>query len=860
MTEALRSTAEIEVEQVDYLRPLEKALGNPELPIANHRAEIESAIGENSVTILVAPTGSGKTTQVPQYAREMCDDQYYSFDEIIVTQPRIVAARTLSERVAEEIAGAGEIHSVGYYTSKERTPAPQRDQHIAFLTDGKAAAQLLHQGKQPNPDTKRLLIIDEVHEWNLNTEQLIAIAMEKTDPQSPRYDANFKVVIMSATMNSRRLQKHFEHAAPPVIEVEVPTHEVTRSMTNRSVANVALNVAARSRGKVLAFLPGKREIKKVMTVAEDRQSDNVDCVPVISLHGQQTAKKQREAFRDYPRGVVIATTNAAETSLTVPGAIAVVDSGEVRTDRVSYDLVRTGSEGLYLEEASQANLNQRAGRVGRTGPGEYVLCSPDGKSPAVPHEDRPEYATPAMERSRLDGLLLRLKATGHEIDDFRFFHKPPPEAVKAARKRLFTLGALTENGAITERGLQMEKLPLDPEYSCMIAFAYEKGYSDEVKANLIDIAAIMQPGGILKRAPKEQRWRELLATDVYDDVRETDSDFAAQLEAYTNLFYNIDKTEWGEYDIIEHSAGLVEQTRASLADKLGLTLRMPSTIEPENRQAVLTCINAGQLNQLWQRSGETWSLVLGTSEEYELSGSSVVGELGELATGSLFSLGIRDKTLHTIQNVNRIVSTDSLEQAAGHLITEAVDPSTTRYDPEKQQLVALVERKLGSLVLRSFPRTIETTHDSPEIELIQEGHRKYAWDIWPEHNNPRTAYDLETVSDAIVNPESAQYGVDPVTGEALLAWKGGNGQWCVSRDVAVRSLESRLSRLTKAPQEAELRELKAAISEASNKLAALRRSGYSVKEIKRLLNTKKKQDKTVWLNEAQRLLESAQIA
>ncbi len=857
MTEALALGTKVELTQAlarDYV------LGNGELPIANHREDIEAALTDHSVTILVAPTGSGKTTQVPQFAREMWSEGAPLFDEIIVTQPRIVAARTVSERVAEEIASVDQDDRVGYYTSKEGSDRPQRHQDIAFLTDGKAAAQLLHQGKKPNPDTKRLLIIDEVHEWNLNIEQLIAIATEKTDPDSPLYDANLKVVIMSATIDSQRLKKHFEHLEPPVIEVEVPTHKVTRSMTNRSVASVALSLAARSKDKVLAFLAGKGEIKRVATQIAERQSDPAKAVQVVPLHGQQTADEQREAFLDYPNGVVVATTNAAETSLTVPGAIAVVDSGEVRTDRVSYDSVPTGSEGLYLVDASQANLDQRAGRVGRTGPGKYVLCSPDGKAPAVSYEDRPEYATPAMERARLDGLLLRLKATNHEIGDFRFFHKPPPEAVKAAQTRLHILGALEEDGTVTNRGLQMDQLPLDPEYSCMIAFASEKGYSDEVKQHVLDIVAIMQLGGIFKRSPKDQEWRELLAKDGRDDVIETDSDFIAQLEAYIKLTNSPDKNDWGRYDINEYAAGLVEQGRASLADKLGVALHEPVLVAPENREAVLTCLNAGQLNQLWQRDGSSWSLVLGDSENFKLSESSVVGAIGELATGSLFSLGLRDDVMHAIQNVNRVPGLESLEQAAGHLVKEVVDTSDVEYDPERQQLVAQVNKMLGSLVLRSFSRVIETAADSPDNEIIRESHREHAWTSWPEHKQPKTAYTLETIGAAIENPESAQYGVDPFTGEPLLAWRGGNGKWCRTIEIAVQSLESCQVRLTTAPQKAEQRAIKADVCTVSSELIALKNNGQSVTEVKALLASKKKADKTKWLEEARRLLESAKVA
>jgi HrpA-like RNA helicase len=848
---------------VEGLNPSTHELGNFDLPIAWHRAEIETAIRDNSVVIIVAPTGSGKTTQVPQFAREMCDGDWPAFDEIIVTQPRIVAARTVSERVSDEITNAGRTDSVGYYTSKERTPAPQRQQDIAFLTDGKAAAQLLHQSRQPNPTTKRLLIIDEVHEWNLNIEQLIAIATEKTDPRSEQYDENLKVVIMSATMDAARLQKHFEHSAPPVINVEVPTYPVTRSVSNQSVAVEALYAATRSRQKVLAFLPGKREIAKVAANLKSKQAASGSRIPVIPLHGQQTAQQQRKAFDDYDSGVVIATTNAAETSLTVPGAAAVIDSGEVRLDQISYKEVPNGSEGLYLGLASQANLSQHAGRVGRTGPGQYILCSPDGAVPVIPHEDRPEYATPAMERTRLDSLILGLAATGHTVNDFRFFHSPPDKAVEAAQARLHILGAITAEGEVTSRGLEIDKLPLDPQYACMIAFAYEKGYSDEVKRQVLDIAAIMQLGGILKRSPHEQNWRELLATDVFGDVKETDSDFIAQLEAYIVLTNAIDRQDWAKYDILEYAASSVEQGRESLARSLNMILQPPTLVAPENRQLVLTCINAGQLNQLWRGRGDSWRLENGKSSEYELADSSVVraGKLGSLATGALFTLGLRHKTIDSIQNVNRVLNLESLEQAAGHLVTDVVDESSFRFDLELQQLVACVERKLGDTVLRSFERPAEVALDSPEAEALWVSYCDQALNIWSEQQTPPKPYSPDELEAVIQDPQRQQYGTYPQTSEPLYAWLGGKGKWCRTKDIAVASLEAAQRRLERAPREAELRDQKEAIQKIINQLVTMKNQNpATAARVKKLHASRRKMTKQQWLEKAEAFLQTEEAA
>jgi hypothetical protein len=620
-------------------------------------------------------------------------------------------------------------------------------------------------------------------------------------------------------------------------------------------------MAAETKGKVLAFHAGKREIKNTTaTIAKNQERvDKKDRVVVVPLHGQLPKEEQQKAFEEYPNGAVIATTNAAETSLTVPGAIAVVDSGEVRTDRVRYDLVPTGSEGLYLEDASQANLNQRAGRVGRTAPGEYVLASQNGGMQPLPYEKRHAYPTPAIQRTPLDGLLLSLKASGYDPKDFRFFHEPPAEALEAARQRLFVLGALDKQGNITERGKKMERLPLEPEYACMLVYAQERNYGDDVKKNLLDIAAIMQRGGILKRAPKEQRWRDLIKQDPDGSSAEKDSDFFVQLEAYVELMRHVPREEWEKYDIIEHSADLVEQGRESLARVLGVELHEATIVAPKHRQEVLASINAGQLNQLWRRNGERWGLLLGMGLDYELAQSSVVRNVGQLATGSLFSLGLRDDVYDNVQNVNRVPSLHTLEVAAEHLITEVQARDKATYNAERKAMVVRVQRKLGPLVLRTYEKEIDTELGSPELEQFRQGHKEHAWNIWPERRAARKDYTSEELDAALEDPEVIEYGTDPVTGEPLLAWRGGKGQWCRSRDIAISSLEAYKAQLERRPVRDELRVVKAEAKVLSARLISLKKKPLPgmdkakvAADVRDILS--RKSNTREWLAEARTLL------
>lgn len=830
----------------------ERMLGNPDLPIAAHRAEFEHALENNSVVILMARTGSGKTTQGPQYAHEMG-----LFDEIIVTQPRIVAARTVSERIASEIRSAGDSQtSVGYYTSKEGSAKPLSSQDIGLLTDGKAALKLLYEGKS---DSKRLLAIDEVHERNQFIDTLLAIAAERTNPESEQYDPNLKVLIMSATMDTRRLQRYFAHAAPPVINVETPTYPIEQLDTRRSLASMALSLTAQSNKTTLTFLPGTREIYKTSKIIENKQENARFKRPVFPLHGQQGPVEQRKAFKDHPGGSVILATNAAQTSITIPNVKSVVDSGKVRVSRVRYDLVPTGSEGLYLQDAPQSDLLQRMGRAGRTEPGYYVLASASGDKPPTPFEDRPKYAVPSIQSDRVDDLLLNLKATGYELTDFKFLDKPPKEAVDAATKRLYRLGAIDKQGNVTQRGIEMNRLPLDMEYAAMIIFGQEKKYSQRIQNNLLDIAAIMQVGGIFKKSPQAQEWRELLESTPSGETKENDSDFIAQLEAYVKIVKGHINGSIAGYDINKHALSLVEKTRKGLSRKLGVELHKPELVAPSDRLRVLTSINAGQINQIWRKKNKKWSLLLDESpSSFEISDSSVVGRIGELVTGNLFTLCIESgEPEHKIEKVNRILSHRSLEQAAGHLITRHINKNSTEFNPETGRFTAEVENRLDDIVLSSAVKFVSASDVKYEAAMIRDKHRLSEWAKWMEDNKEKpqpymSQYDIDK---AIADPDSVIYGKDIIDNKPLKAWKGGKGQWCETKEIAIKSLEGRKRHLENMPAKILNRELKAEISLLKPRINKLKKQGSE--EAKRLMSLRKKIDKDAWIAQAKDLLEAA---
>ena len=294
---------------------------------------------------------------------------------MIVTQRAWLRARS-AEQVREEVTakyGDDFKDFVGYRTARERNDSDENQ--ILFVTDG---LQLVRELAGRGVGRKQVLVLDEVHEWNENMEVLVAWAKRRISE-----DPNFKVVVMSATMEAGKLSEYFAEGKRevPVIEVPGRTFDVKKS-EGGDVAHEAIQFAQAGKN-TLVFVPGKDEISLVMG---EIGRANIPGATVLPLHGQLSAEEQRRVFAKYPGAKVIVATNVAQTSITIDDIDAVVDSGMER--RVE---VRGGVEGLFLNPISQADCLQRAGRAGRTKEGEYVLVQlamRNGNAPFVKLADR----------------------------------------------------------------------------------------------------------------------------------------------------------------------------------------------------------------------------------------------------------------------------------------------------------------------------------------------------------------------------------------------------------------------------------------------------------------------------------------
>lgn len=655
-----------------------------QLPVRDYYQTIIDAVDTHQVTIVTAETGAGKSTQIPQYLAE------HGYTRVIVTQPRILAARNLSERVREEWALRNSEDSsdiIGYRTAHERDDSGRTQ--ILYCTDG---LQLVREITGAGITEKQVLVLDEVHEWNENMEVLVAWAKKRCEE-----DPHFKVVIMSATIDAQSLATYFSTDA--VIDIPGRHFEVTKRRGRDVLAEIFAQIENRGKN-VLVFLPGKAEIQAVSEAIESKAT--AAKVEVVPLHSQLEADEQQKAFVNYPNGKIILATNIAQTSVTIDDIDVVIDSGLERQSEV-----RSGVEGLFIAQISQADSKQRAGRAGRTKPGEYILAQYD-TMPCVDMKDRPEYAVPEIMRKHIDRLALRLANVGIDIETLDFYHDPSKRAIQRAKKTLMALGALTATGEVTAIGRQMERFPVESNYARMLVEADE--YSKEVQAKLAAIIAIQEVGGIVKGGTRYDGWRKF--------TRQTKSDLLAQYDVYLALPH-IAELEFEELGIIAKNIDKAEEVIERLHRDLGLTDIPLNMIEKDEEQSLLRCITAGEIDQIWTLVDDASNTVehIFSGQQRELSGSTVVRN-PTLITGTPFDLQVPLRsggleTLHLVTGLT-IVNTDILLDVSPNLFESR--RGKTVYDPRLGCLVDKKQIRFGKRILEGSgePR-LEDTRENQQL-------------------------------------------------------------------------------------------------------------------------------------------------
>ena len=649
-----------------------------DLPTREFASEIVNAVDENQVTILTAETGAGKSTQVPQYLAE------HGYSRIIVTQPRILAARNLTLRVREEWAERNTEDSneiIGYRTAHERDDSGKSK--ILYCTDG---LQLVRELTGIGTNPGQILVLDEVHEWNENMEVLIAWAKKRTQEEP-----NFKVLVMSATFDVESLAEYFGGAT--IFKIPGRHFEVKKRTGEDILSELFIQLETPGRN-ILTFLPGKSEIQDVSD-AIIKKADKAG-VPVIPLHSQLEMEEQQKAFGKYKNSKIILSTNIAQTSVTIDDIDMVIDSGLERRSEV-----RNGVEGLFISQTSQADCLQRAGRAGRTKPGEYILAAYN-TMPCLPFEERPEYPTPEILRKHIDRLTLRLANIGIDIETLDFYHDPSKTAIKRAKRTLVELGALTKTGEITGIGREMERFPVQSNYARMLV---EVGkYSAEVKAKLATIIAIAEIDGIVKNGTLYTGWRRFTS--------QTKSDLLAQYDVLLAIESGqIDEEKYEDLGIIYKNVLKARETEERLLRDLNVE-KSGQKITKTEEESLMKSIVAGQIDQLWTLGDRRLYENIYNGDKREISSGSVVKSYNLIAA-TAFDLQIPTpsgelEVLHLIQGATA-VKTDWLFELAPHMFK--LGQTKIFYDP---RLNCLAQKRQLTFNKRSLQGSSEPILEDTE--------------------------------------------------------------------------------------------------------------------------------------------------
>ncbi len=529
-----------------------------DLPIIVRKDEIIAAIRDHQVLILAGETGSGKTTQLPKMALEalggkvgqssrLPEDRQPGrpsrFGLIGCTQPRRVAAMSVSRRVAEEL-GVAWGREVG--CKMRFSDDTSRETRVKFMTDGILLAEI-----QSDPLLRQysMLILDEAHERSLNIDFLLGY-LKTLLPKRP----DLKLIVTSATIDTEAFAAHFSwcpdfsrpsqierssevlasdrvkagHQRPaPIIEVSGRLYPV--EIRYRPVAEdddephfIDAAVAAcedalieTDQGDVLIFMPTERDIRETRDLLDGRLSGSR--VEVLALFGRQSAAEQQRVFSPGSKRRVVIATNVAETSITIPRIRVVIDTGLARVSRYN---PRTRTKRLPVEAVAQSSANQRAGRAGRVQDGVCVRLFE-----AEDFAKRPPFATPEIQRANLAEVILRMKAFRlGEIESFPFLNPPSHAAIRGGYDLLHELGALGDTHELTHTGRELARLPLDPSLGRMLLQARKEGCVEDV---LVIAAGLSVPDP--RERPEEKREQAAAAHQAF---AVPESDFLSLLKIW----------------------------------------------------------------------------------------------------------------------------------------------------------------------------------------------------------------------------------------------------------------------------------------------------------------------------------------
>lgn len=650
-------------------------LGSPDYPVAAYREMIFDSVKQNLITIITAKTGTGKSTNVPQYLFEgkfepegFEREENKGFERVIVTQPRILAARELKTHVASDIADS--IHNrehklAGYQTAMEGDS--QDDNAILYVTDGlQLMREIMGQGVQKD----QVLVIDEYHERSSNMDALLAVAVE----------FGIRVVIMSATLDAEGLSKHYEGVTGkpvPVIDIPGVMHEVIESEADD--LDNAIVEQAKNGKNILVFLPGRKEINMVKARMARRVPNTYT---LLELDGDQPPDVQRRVMGAYEGGKIIFSTSVGQTSITIPDIDVVIDCGYERTMMLD----EKGKDDLATQLASRATSDQRRGRVGRTKPGEYIRAALRGFPPLPSPDKQASFDMPEIRRVQLQDLQLKLAAFGHSVLTLPFYEQPSEVEIERSSQRLERLQFFRKVGKtaldgykITEMGRLASRLPLDAHSARMVIES--RKYGSAVELQMMAAAAVAQLRGITHTAKGMENWRKL--------TKDKTSDVIAGIDYMVGALQRTE-SEQSSSHIVKTRYDKAFRAFEQLAKRRNLDIYDLTKPDDQQREALLRSIIAGA-SELYTLSGKSYVDV--DQKRRRPVNSSIIAEGSPLLVGT--SLGLQ-------QVRRKVIKTNPLITAAS-----AVDIATLQ-DVIPERVTTVIQKLFVSE--DGIPRTIEEVY------------------------------------------------------------------------------------------------------------------------------------------------------
>ena len=549
------------------------------LPIYPYRQDLISAVEDHQVVVIVGETGSGKTTQIPQYMWEAGFAK--EGQKIGCTQPRRVAAMSVSARVAEE-AGCKLGNEVGYSIRFEDCTSEKTK--LKYMTDGMLLREFLG---EPDLASYAVMMVDEAHERTLHTDILFGLVKDIA-----RFRPEIKLLISSATLDAEKFSEYFDFA--PIFRIPgrrypvdiLYTRQPEADFLDAAVVTVLQIHVTQPPGDILVFCTGQEEIETAEEVIKQRIKGMKGKVPelvVAPIYASLPSDLQAKIFEPAPPGgrKVVLATNIAETSLTIDGIKYVIDPGFCK--QKSYN-PRTGMESLMVTPTSQASALQRAGRAGRTAPGK---CFRLYTAWSFQNELDPN-TVPEIQRTNLGNVVLMLKSLGiNDLMHFDFMDAPPAETLLRALEQLYALGALNDRGELTKLGRRMAEFPLDPMLSKTLVAADKYGCSEEIAS----ICCMLSSGNTIFYRPKDklELAQHAHATFHLGAV----GDHIALLNVYNQWKESEFSTQWCYENFVQvrsmKRARDIRDQLVSLLERVEIDLKS----DKSNVETIRKCITAG---------------------------------------------------------------------------------------------------------------------------------------------------------------------------------------------------------------------------------------------------------------------------